>query len=1171
MRLPTFRSFSQLSFSLIAIAITTSNLHLTIAHGNHGHSKPSHLEVKAVDQRFWESCLVYKKIESLLKDPKISKTDPIKTFFDTLDTSHCQPSDSSKTGPCAIYNSIQNVFASDSESPQQTADKILAIIKNASFAQSAHNHSHGHHHSHSHNHSNSLFKRASDYIENALFPKTNHPAKSAILATFYISLFPNLILLIIPQNLSPNFLRIMVSFAVGGLLGDVFLHLLPHIFSSSAHSHDSHSRNTILGIFIFVGLLSFMTVDKTMRLFGDGHSHSHSHSHSHAHSHTNPTATSTATASTHNDLRQRPSKSSSKHQDSKPQPESKPKSQQVQHSAYMNLIADATHNFTDGLAISSSFYISPAAGLSTFFAVFMHEIPHELGDFAILIQSGFSQWQALSSQFVTAIGAMLGAVTGVLIEEIGLGNSINFYNLITLSGPVFSKPLINSSSSSSIPIPILNPLLASFSSLSEFLPSSVYGVSFSELVIPFTAGGFIYIATVGVIPDLINPPPQSPSADSKSAPNLSLAAITETVAMLIVVGSVNGDYVSFFDKISKFNAKNGPFDSLLITGDFFGPSSYDLPHLPTATNNVPSPSTNTENSNDDLIRLLSNQISIPIPAFIIAGSRNLPSSVSEKVGDLSSGGEICSNLFYLGKSGIYKTFDGVRIAYLSGTETSASESTTDNQEFPSYNNTDIENITKAAGNQNAGSNASPELQQVDILISYQWPENVQTNSATPPALPHPPSPSSPSLSRLCLLLKPRYHFASSNNVFFEREPFRYDSQISRSIDINSDHSNIAVFTRFIGLGAFKGPNKSRWFYAMNITPLQKLLNDNSSKIQEPENTTDCPFDLPRQGNKRHHDSNSEINSYLFDNNSSHQLNNNQPPTLTKKMPPNGYICKICNVPGHYIQDCELKNSNNDNSSKRPKYDVKANCWFCLSNPKIDKNLIAYIGNETYLTMAKGMLIPTNSLLTNIADGNSLQDSPSADINDPIIPGGGHVLIIPIEHVSSTNTQIDSQSNLHAIKTEINNHLVSLNSLFNNYNCSAVSFSLIKPSSNMHIFTQVVPLPLHLVPKVKHAFHDFGMPENLNWSNQEPDQGSLNPNGGYVQVTLHGSDDSSSQPLDHIFATFDNMYKFDAQFGRRVLSSLLNIENGADWKSCVLSSDLEYKMTKTFASIYKPLQ
>src|SRR5205085_6976927 len=79
----------------------------------------------------------------------------------------------------------------------------------------------------------------------------------------------------------------MVAFAVGGLLGDTLLHLIPQTFMGEPHDDNVHfvmldpKRNALLGLFIFVGFVTFVAMDKTMRILGGGEAHSHSHLHSH--------------------------------------------------------------------------------------------------------------------------------------------------------------------------------------------------------------------------------------------------------------------------------------------------------------------------------------------------------------------------------------------------------------------------------------------------------------------------------------------------------------------------------------------------------------------------------------------------------------------------------------------------------------------------------------------------------------------------------------------------------------------------------------------------------------------------------------------------------------------------------------------------------------------------
>ncbi|OMH86226.1 Zinc transporter SLC39A7 [Zancudomyces culisetae] len=484
---------------------------------------------KNVD-KFWEGQLVVELIDASISNAK--EKSKIREFIDTSVREECVGADS-----CPVYARIRSVLEKKDISEEAKVEELLENLKQTKIA-ALRTGDHHHHHHHGHNTFLGKLKNMSEVVGNILFDSEN-PAKSSILATFYISLFPNLVLLVVPKNLSERSLRLMVSFAIGGLLGDVFFHLLPHIFHGESHS-DSHGhgdeavRNTVLGLGIFFGLLTFMVVDKTMRLFGEeGHSHSHGHSHGHSHSHGNSSSVKAQNPDEQSSLKQRKPNTPKKSGEPSTQSEEtkSEKQKQVQYSAYMNLIADASHNFTDGLALSASFYVSPAAGLSTFVAVFMHEIPHELGDFAILIQSGFSQFEALMSQFVTAIGAMTGAVAGVVIEEYGRGNSLNFNNLITFSGPVFTPVPVSTQASSTATQSLL------FKYISTWVPKTIGGVSWSELLIPFTAGGFIYIATVGVIPDLLNPITNSTHKKHKKGKNgtgdrKTVIAIQEVLMMV---------------------------------------------------------------------------------------------------------------------------------------------------------------------------------------------------------------------------------------------------------------------------------------------------------------------------------------------------------------------------------------------------------------------------------------------------------------------------------------------------------------------------------------------------------------------------------------------------------------------------------------------------------------
>lgn len=80
---------------------------------------------------------------------------------------------------------------------------------------------------------------------------------------------------------------------------------------------------------------------------------------------------------------------------------------------YLSVLADGLHNFIDGLLIGTSYLVSIPVGLGTTLAVLLHEIPQEIGDFGVLIQAGFSRKDALGLNFVLALLAIAGAVVAL--------------------------------------------------------------------------------------------------------------------------------------------------------------------------------------------------------------------------------------------------------------------------------------------------------------------------------------------------------------------------------------------------------------------------------------------------------------------------------------------------------------------------------------------------------------------------------------------------------------------------------------------------------------------------------------------------------------------------------------------------------------------------------------
>ncbi len=207
-----------------------------------------------------------------------------------------------------------------------------------------------------------------------------------IIATLLISLISliGIIFLSLRKKTLNKILMCLVAFSAGALLGGAFLHLLPESFKQA-------KEWACIGP--LAGIVIFFIIEKFLKW-------------RHCHKERCP----------------------------------------VHTFGYMNLIGDAIHNFTDGVIIAASFLVSIPFGVITTIAIALHEIPQEIGDFGVLVYSGFKVKKALVINLIAALTAILGGIFGYFI----------------------SKPL----------------------------------TLFSAYTIPIAAGGFIYIASSDLIPEL---------------------------------------------------------------------------------------------------------------------------------------------------------------------------------------------------------------------------------------------------------------------------------------------------------------------------------------------------------------------------------------------------------------------------------------------------------------------------------------------------------------------------------------------------------------------------------------------------------------------------------------------------------------------------------------------
>lgn len=210
------------------------------------------------------------------------------------------------------------------------------------------------------------------------------PFFTSLLATFLISLISlvGVFFIFIKSKVLNKITLFLVSFAIGALLGDAFIHLIPQSFEQI--SFPLYSSLLVLG-----GILLFFILEKVLRW-------------RHCHQ-----INCCQSDSQHND-----------------------------HIITLNLFGDTVHNLIDGMLIAASFMVSFSVGLATSIAVLIHEIPQEIGDFGIFLHSGLSKKKAIFYNFLSALASLLGVVLTFLIGQ-NFNNFSHFLIPITAGGFIY--------------------------------------------------------------------------------------------------------------------------------------------------------------------------------------------------------------------------------------------------------------------------------------------------------------------------------------------------------------------------------------------------------------------------------------------------------------------------------------------------------------------------------------------------------------------------------------------------------------------------------------------------------------------------------------------------------------------------------------------------------------
>ncbi len=195
----------------------------------------------------------------------------------------------------------------------------------------------------------------------------------SVLAVSLISLI-GVFSLSFKEEIIKKYINLFISLAVGALLGDAFIHLIPEALENS-------SNPLLVSLLIIAGILFFFIVEKFF--------HWHHHGEDKEENHIHPVGK-------------------------------------------LILFSDGVHNLIDGIIIGASFLVSVPVGIATTIAVILHEIPQEIGDFAVLLHAGYTKTRALWLNFLSGLLSIAGLIFVFILG--GIAENFIIYFIPIASG-----------------------------------------------------------------------------------------------------------------------------------------------------------------------------------------------------------------------------------------------------------------------------------------------------------------------------------------------------------------------------------------------------------------------------------------------------------------------------------------------------------------------------------------------------------------------------------------------------------------------------------------------------------------------------------------------------------------------------------------------------------------
>ncbi|KAF1848334.1 CwfJ domain-containing protein [Cucurbitaria berberidis CBS 394.84] len=383
----------------------------------------------------------------------------------------------------------------------------------------------------------------------------------------------------------------------------------------------------------------------------------------------------------------------------------------------------------------------------------------------------------------------------------------------------------------------------------------------------------------------------------------------------------------------------------------------------------------------------------------------------------------------------------------------------------------------------------------DILITSEWPEGIQKRSKVDF------NPERQPLTRQCIadldiVLKPRYHFSASGDTFYEREPFFHTP--------SEETDNLYPVTRFINLAPYGNPIKQKWIYAFSLEPSA------SHPVSPPTGSTACPLTLSE---KKRAATEHREQALVYDDGSRGRKSHKR-----RKGEPRGPISA-------------------------------SECFFCLANENIATHLVTSIGDNSYITTAKGPL-PTSQTF-------------------PKLGFPCHMLIIPFIHQPTLGSMEEEER--RATYAEMQRYRGAMDSMLKSVTgveYGSVTWEVSK-SSLPHTHWQYLPVTADLIQKglVEAAFK--ALAENLHWPKftKEDVGDGFDETSDFFRVLVWDPNDDAGEPTSYIMR-FDEKIRFHNQFGREVLAKLLRLDRRIDWRDCGQTQVQEEQDVEKFKEAFR---